>query len=423
MRLRWSHILIQARWEIRSALRDRTIVVNSIVLPLVLYPFLLWAAFNALAFVRGLTDDMVSRVAVMSEPAAPDLVRRLEDTDDLVLVPAPGDRRTGEGLVLRGDIDALVLFRSAGAERFNAELSIVFDGTRERSVLARSRLSAAIDRYRDEALREAAQRSGIPDVAWAQFAVERHDTASRADVGALILGLLLPIVFVVMIALGCMHPAIDSTAGERERGTWETLMTSAAHRPSLVVGKYLAVTALGGLAGVLNVAAMMLTIRGIVAPLTARSGEAVDFYLPWSAVPVLVLAAVLLAALLAAGMMVLAAFARTFREGQSLVSPFYVATLVPVMFLSTPTIRLTPATALVPVVNIALAVRDAIMGRLQVVELLVASCVTLGAIALLLRLASLVLSVEEVVVGAYPGTLGRFLRQRRRGPGTQEAAS
>ncbi|MGE3840009.1 MAG: ABC transporter permease [Vicinamibacterales bacterium] len=423
MRLRWSHILLQARWEIRSALRDRTIVVNSIVLPLVLYPFLLWAAFNAVAFVRGLTDDMVSRVTVLAEPQAPDITERLAQTDDVVLISQPGGRAASESLVLRGDIDALVLIQSTGPSLFNADISIVFDGTRERSVLAHSRLNAAISRFRDDGLREEALGRGIGEVEWAQFAVERRDTASRTDVGALILGLLLPIVFVVMIALGCMHPAIDSTAGERERGTWETLMTSSAHRPSLVVGKYLAVTVLGGLAGVLNVAAMMLTVRGIVAPLTARSGEAVDFHLPWSAVPVLVLGAVLLAALLAAGMMVLAAFARTFREGQSLVSPFYVATLVPVMFLSTPTIRLTPATALVPVVNIALAVRDAIMGRLQLTDFLLASCVTLAVIALLLRLASLVLSVEQVVVGTYPGTLGRFLRKWRRAQATPEAAS
>jgi sodium transport system permease protein len=182
------------------------------------------------------------------------------------------------------------------------------------------------------------------------------------------------------------------------------------------MAKYLAVATLGGVAGLLNVVAMMLTMRGVLAPLLGqRGGQTLEFGVSWAAVPVLVAGAVLLAGFLAAGMMVLAAFARTFREGQSMVTPFYLAAILPAMFLSTPGLELTVPLALVPVVNVALAVREAMGGVIRPLEIAVVVAATMAAIALLLRLAAWVLAAENVLVGSYSGSLVSFVRERIRG--------
>ena len=98
---------------------------------------------------------------------------------------------------------------------------------------------------------------------------------------------------------------------------------SAAARRSIVTAKYLYVATLGCLAGVLNVAAMLATMRPILAPLLARTGEQLEFTVsPWR-LPVVLLGAVLLAGFVAAGMMIFAVFARTFKEGQAMITPFY----------------------------------------------------------------------------------------------------
>jgi sodium transport system permease protein len=244
------------------------------------------------------------------------------------------------------------------------------------------------------------------------FTLREQNTASRREVGAFLLGLMLPLFFIVMVAVGCLHPAIDSIAGERERGTWETLMTTGTARANLVVAKFLTVTTLGGLAGLLNVVAMLLTMRGVMAPLTGTR-EPLEFAVAPAAVPVLVLGALLLAGLLAAGMLVLAAFARTFREGQSLVMPLYLAAVLPAMFLNTPDSRLTMGTAALPVVNVALVVREAIAGAIKPVETLLAALVSLCVVALLLRLALTVLMTEASVSGSHTGSVFSFLRGRR----------
>ncbi len=424
MSARWSEILTLYRWELTSALRDRTIVVNSVVVPLVLYPLMLWAMFSGMAFVRGQTDDMASRVAVLGLPARhDDLLRRLREDERIRLSDATASEAEARTQIQAGQLDAaLVAQPDAGALPDNFSGRVAFDGSRERSDLARRRVLDIVGAYREEWLRGEALARGVEAPRWTAFAVEGRNTASSRDMGAFLLGLMLPLFFVVMVALGCLTPAIDLTAGERERQTWETLMSSAASRANIVIAKYLAVATLGGVAGLLNVLAMLLTMRGIVAPLLGGDDGALEFGLSWSAVPVVVAGAVLLAGLVAAGMMVLASFARTFREGQAMVSPFYLATLLPVMFLGTPGITLTLPLALVPVINIALLVREAFNGTIRPLETLVAVITTLVAIGLLLRLAKWILSTEDVVVGSYGGSLATFLRDRlgrSRTPGTR----
>jgi sodium transport system permease protein len=417
MTSRWREIATLYRWELRSALRDRTIVINSIVLPIVLYPVMLWLVFTGITFVRGQTKDLVSRVALVGLPAAAsDLATRFRDDDRFRIVNHRGPLEEADERVRSGELDAVVAFEvdPSHREAGNIRARISYDGSRERSGQAHARASEMVEAYRDAWLKTEASTRGVDAARWAVFALERRNTASSRDMGAFILGLLLPLMFVVMVALGCFYPAIDATAGERERSTWETLMTTAASRGGILTAKYLTVTTLGGFAGLLNVAAMLVTIRGVLAPMLGRD-ETAEFTLSLAVVPVLLVSAVLLAGLLSASMMVLAAFARTFREGQSMVTPVLMAAILPVTFLSSPGTTLTMSLALVPVVNVALVVREAIGGVLKPLETLVSTGSSVLAIVLLLALARRIVAFEDVMTGAYSGSLATFVRQRLRG--------
>jgi sodium transport system permease protein len=115
-------------------------------------------------------------------------------------------------------------------------------------------------------------------------------------------------------------------------------------------------------AAVLNVAAMVLTMKSILAPLLGGSSEGLTFTIPMRSIPLILLVTILLAMFIAAGMMILASFARTFREGQSMVTPFYIATFMPVLFMQSPGIEFTPKMALIPIVNVAMVFREALTG-------------------------------------------------------------
>jgi sodium transport system permease protein len=425
MMSRWQEIRTLYRWEVRSALRERSIVINSILLPILLYPGLMWLAFTGISFVRGQSDQTPSRVAVAGPIAGhPRLEAALSQDRRLELVAAEDDRRD-EARLRRGAIDARLVLEPRPLEHLpdNVHARVVYDASRERSSAARQRLVTLLQQYRDRQLRTEALARGVPARDWAGFALDLRNDASERDMGSFLLGLMLPLMFVLMVAVGCFYPAIDTTAGERERHTWDTLMTTSASRTSIVTAKYLYVASFGCVAGLLNVGAIVLTMRTIAGQL-AGGGTDVDFTVRAAAVPVLAVGALLLSGFIAAGMMVLAAFARTFREGQALITPFYLLVLLPTVFLSARGTGFTPALAAVPVVNVALVIRDALGGVFQGPQIAITLVVTLLGIAGLVRLAAAIISAEAVVAGSYDGTLTTFLRglAGRGGPAPKETA-
>jgi ABC-type Na+ efflux pump permease subunit len=402
--------------EIRSALRERTIVINSILIPILLYPFIMWAMFTGITFVQGQTEGAVSRILVTGWPSGhAALKQQIERDKRFQLVPAT-DPATAERRVGSGDLDVVAAFVEAapGTAHLpdNFRLQLTFNKSKERSAAARDRLTAVLDRYREAWLgREAAAR-GLAPADWLVFSLEGRNVASNRQMGAFLLGLMLPLFFVIMVAVGCFYPAVDATAGERERNTWETLMTVSASRGSIVTAKYLYVATLGGIAGLLNLAAMVLTMKPIMAPLLAATGESLEFSVPLGALPVMAAAAVLLAGFVAAGMMVFAAFARTFKEGQAMITPFYLLIMLPAIFLQVPGLEFSFVLAAIPVINVTMMVREAISGTFHWPQIVLTTGVSIAVIAAWLRLATVILRFEDVMIGSYGGRLTTFVRER-----------
>lgn len=402
--------------ELRSALRERSIVVNGILLPIFLYPFLMWAMFTAMTFVEGQAEGFVSRVAVPDDDPLPGLVAALESRSDVRLESQhPADSL--DALLARGELDAVVRFASAPDSPLldNPTVELAFDRAETRSRRAAERVESVVDSLRAVRLSREAVALGLDTVTLQVFAMGTENVVTNRDAGRLIMAMMVPLFLTLMVALGCFIPAVDTTAGERERSTWETLWTTGVSRGSVVVAKYLLVATMGILAGVLNVVAISLTLGGVVAPLLGDRASELGVGLPLAAVPVMLAVAVLLALLFAALMMVLAAFARTFKEGQAMVTPAYYLALAPLLLGSSPDRGLTPALSLVPVANVTLGLKDAIMGRGDTGLLLTAFAVNAVLVVLCLLFARALVAREEVVTGNFEGSLWSWLRSRARG--------
>jgi sodium transport system permease protein len=413
----WRQVRILYLRELRGALRERAIVINSVLIPVLLYPLILWAAFTGIMFVQGQTEGFVSRILVAEWPKGhPGLHGRFQRDKRLQLVEQPTTATAAEQRIRNGNLDAFVEFLPAAGTNAvlagNFQVRITFNESRERSASARNRVTAVIEGYREEWIKREAGARGIGAAAWEGFRIQTRNVASKKQMGAFLLGMVLPVLFVVMVAMGCFYPAVDATAGERERNTWETLMSTAASRVSLVTAKYLYVTTMGGLAGVLNLAAMAVTMKPIFAPLMAGTDDTFRFTVPLGAIPVMVLAAVMLAGFVSAGMMIFASFARSFREGQALITPFYLVVLLPVVFLQTPGLQFSPLLALVPIVNVTLMVRAALAGAFPILQIGLTLAASLALIAACLRLAAFVLQFEDVMLGSYNGSFRKFIRER-----------
>ena len=396
--------------ELRSALRDRTIVTNSILLPIFLYPLMMWLVYTGITFVSGQNEELRSRVMLQNVPAAHPNLRKEFESDKSMVVTTSKDPAAD---IKSGTLDALVDFlppKSTLPIDNNFSAKITFDESRDQSNRAKGRIDQKLARYRDSYLSQEAARLGLTREQFQDFWIDDENISKNRETGEFI-GVLMPIFFIIMLAVGGMHPAIDATAGERENSTWETVMSSATSRENVLIAKYLYVATMSFTAAFLNLFAMILSMGTILAPLL-RGGDARWRDIPLESVPVILAGAILLALFVAAGMMILASFARNYKEGQSMVAPFYVALIMPIMFLQTPGIEFTRRLALIPVANVTMMIREAIQGiyhwRMIGVTLVVeAACVVIA-----LRVARLILQHEDFVMGSYTGSFGKFAKER-----------
>lgn len=425
--MNWYDIRILYLRELRSAMRERTIVVNSILMPIFLYPVLLWVMFTGITFVQGLSADRSARVAILAP--VPEAHVALIDS----LVAAQGIER----LEVDDEVGALELLREGEADLVlglepvrsgvggvgdNVAIHLRYDRAVDRSRQARERVEAVVDRYRERWIAREAEGLGLSEADRTVFRIAGENVSTEEELGAMLLGQMISLFLVIMVAVGCFVPSVDTTAGERERSTWETLMTVSASRTSVVTAKYLYVATLGILAGALNVIALFVSIGAIIEPLAGRSGAELSFSLPLLAVPVMIAGAAGLALFFAAAMMVLASFARSFKDGQAMVQPVYWLVFMPILLGQQTDMNLTPTLAAVPVANVALMIRDAVNGVFLWPLIGEVLLVTLAMVALALLAARTVLRFEEFLLGSFDGSFWRFLKDRVR-PGASAGPS
>jgi sodium transport system permease protein len=412
-------IWILYRMELRSALRERAIVVYSILLPIFLYPVMLWVMFTAMTFIQGVTEGYTSRVVVVGEPPAGHeaLVDSLDATSGVELILGMAEEDALQ-LIQGGEADALMTFRAPEPEgealEGNFVILVRYDRSDARSQMARERIEQEVAEYRSRWMDGEAEVRGLDEEARVLFVSASEDVSTKEDRGAMILAMMIPLFLSIMVAVGCFYPAVDTTAGERERSTWETLMTTSASRASVVTAKYLYVATMGVTAGLLNVGAIFVSIGAIMAPLMGEAGE-ISFRIPLLGIPVMMAGAVALALLLSAGMMILAAFARTFKDGQAMVQPVYVVAVLMPLLLGQQTDRtLTPELALIPVANVTMMIRDALAGVFLWPLIAQTLVVDLVMVALCLWLARFILRFEDVILGSFDGSFWRFAKARVR---------
>ena len=414
--MNWKDIRTLYLRELRSAFRERGIVVYSIIVPVVLYPLLMWLVYTAFSYASGQAEEMQSHIVLRNLPVSHLELRRAIQADRTIDIEFSDNP---ERDLKNGTLDLIVDFvqvqDAPPLAEGNPGIHLTYDASRDESATARARVKRVIDRYRDRFIEREAERLGVTRTQLQGFRVEERNVSSNTEMGRFVLGLLLPVMLVIMLAMGAVYPAIDTTAGERENGTWETMMTAATSRENILVAKYLYVSTMSFIAGCLNVVAMMFTLRSNIALLGGPSG--LSFRIPLASIPVIVAGAALLALFIAAGMLILASFARTFKEGQSLVSPFMVLFILPLVFIQSPSQEFTTTVAFIPVVNVAMMFRQAIGGYFDWYAIAITIGMELLFVTAALKIATTLVEREGFMMDGTGGAFSRLLRRwTRRGP-------
>ena len=370
------HVLLTFGKELREALRDRRTLAIMILLPLVVYPLLsLLAAQVALGREKN-RDQRPSTVAFSgSGPARDVLETRLRANQTIFLLLPQGTPAEVES----GKLDSLLEIGSSQAEK----VTVLFDASRDESRIAEERLGDLFAKI-------------LPDGCAPSFALQNRNLAPQARLGGYLLSKALPLFVVLMILLGAFYPAIDVTAGERERGTLETILCAPIRRVDLMLGKVLAVATLAALTGLLNLASMAVTLLQIL----RLTSQALVLDVPWGHALASSLVILPASLLFASAFVALGATARTFKEAQTVMLPVYFLTVAPAMAGAIGDYRLAGIAAWVPGMNLTLLARDLLVGRASLSGTLAVLLATAVFSAVALMAAARVYASERLVIPA-----------------------
>jgi sodium transport system permease protein len=446
--------------ELTETLRDRRTLLMMVVLPVLLYPMIIMGFGKLQESTREATEGRQSRVAVWgSAPAglqdalshdsklqveawanAPrDVKDGLErgtlarpplptkaDTDGAGAAGGPGrpgglgggaaesaspvldaaraaivDRRLDAVLVIWPDV------ASAVAEGRAGRVSIYFDSVRQDSAEAQRRVLERVTEFRQSLVRERQRQRGLDEGFAVGLDLRSTNVAPESRRTGQLLGLILPFMLVTMSLLGGFYPAIDLTAGEKERGTMQTLLCAPLRSIEIIAGKFLAVwivSLIAALANVLSLGATMMRILPGGQVSVAPSTFVLTFVM---LLPVtFFITAVFLA---------LAAFAKDFKDGQNFLTPVYMLLALPAGVTMLPGIELNGWTAFVPVVNIALLIKALLISEAtaDLAFLVLTSSAAYALLALLL--AARVFEREQVLLGGRESVRSLFGFERKRG--------
>jgi sodium transport system permease protein len=412
------------RKELNEILRDRRTIMTLVLMPLLLYPLLAVAFRTFLLSSMTTAGPPVYMIGVLPGGEGRSLwfclhegqrvLREREALEERETNPAVGQTLPPpqqptpqlnlqefadlESAVREGRLHVGIRARPPGAFNPRRDVNLAIDCDllyREDSVIGveavrylervcaaentrilRRRLAAARIEQREMPLRPLPRALKNP-----------HPTRSTLLPG------LVPLILILMTITGAVYPAIDVTAGERERGTLEILAAAPVPRLDVLFAKYVAVLTVAMLTALVNLGSMAFTLylSGVAA--TLLGPEALS-PIVWLQVLALLL---LFAAFFSAVLLTLTSFARSFKEAQAYLVPLMLVALLPGILSLIPGLQLTGVLAVAPLLNVALLTRDLLEGNAHPGSAVVVVASTLLYAALALALAARIFGAEAVL--------------------------
>lgn len=241
---------------------------------------------------------------------------------------------------------------------------VIHNKADEKSMVAYNRVNEALRNWEDQILAERLELAGLPRSLPNPVDPVKEDLASETQLDAMMWSKLFPALLVIMSMTGAFYPAIDLCAGEKERGTMETLLICPAKRVEIVFGKFLTVLCFSVSTAVLNLISIGMTGRHM-ASLMQRSPASqmmgTPDFPPLHALAWIIVLLLPLAAMFSALCLALATFARSSKEGQYYLTPLLMVTLGLTIFCLSPGVELTPFYSIMPIAGVALLLKGLLL--------------------------------------------------------------
>ncbi len=358
--------------ELLDSLRDRRTIVFMIVIPLLLFPTLFKIMMSVEKSQAQKERVKKLRVACIDRGNAATFVATLSERDDVTLVPnVPAD--SVAALIRSDSLDGAFVF----ADSFDQDVAAMQPGrvdfyyksTDDRAIV-QERLRKPLDEYEKSLLAQRFSRLELDSTIVDAVDVRSQNVASVQERVGKAIGGMLPYIFIIFCFMGAMYPAIDLGAGEKERGTMETLLTAPVNRFHILLGKFGVVVLSGLMSATVSILGLFIAIK-MSSDIPKEFMDIIVKMLGWDTIVVVVSLLLPLTIFFAGLLLSVSLTARSFKEAQSMISPLNIAVIVPAAIGMVPGIKMSYATAMIPVLNVSLATKELVAGTMQTSHLIV----------------------------------------------------
>lgn len=409
-KLRGKAVKAVFRKEIIDILRDKRTLAIMILLPLILYPALMILGSQVSMMVMRTQETKVFAVA-FDFRADPSLIGLMETgyDDYRLIVSDPRD------IEKAFDANEITAYTTRTMDGSRPVYTVYYKSSDSDSNTASNRLYRLLNDYNALLSRQAILDADLePAIILEPISYTFVNLADDGEQAGMFLGMILPLILVLGLVTGAMYPAIDVTAGEKERGTLETLLTLPVNNIELMTGKYAAVSTIAIISALLNFVSLLLAGIFMLQNLAAQAGE--DAFMELSIIRfmpafiITLVCIVIFALFVSAVILCVTSLAKSFKEAQNYITPMMLLFMLPAYLPMIPDMRLSAATAAIPVLNIALLIKDVLLFRTDFTNIAIVFLSNLGYVFIGLIVLSRIYHSEGILFGS---TLDFSLFERR----------
>lgn len=354
------------RKEFTEWVRDRRTLISTVLVPLFFFPIIM-VGFTTLAVVLvGKAKEETPKIMILGGEDSPEVLSGLRKVKSLEIAPY---RVNWKEQISDKEIRAAVEIPSgfqAALEKGEAKIVKIYYYEGEmKSSFGVDRIQEFLKDYRDQVVKDRLATKNVPASVLTPFEIHQENVAPPEKVSGATIGGFIGYMVVLLCMTGAMYPAIELTAGEKERGTMETILSSPVSRMNLVLGKFLLVLSAALTTAALSVMSMGISFSALRHfNVSSGRGDAAALLLQLGpkAVASIFVMALPLAVLFSAVLMTIALFAKSHKEAQSYLTPMTFLVVIPAVASLLPGVELTPKLALIPILNTSLVCKEIMTG-------------------------------------------------------------
>jgi sodium transport system permease protein len=354
------------RKELVDSLRDRRTIVSMLVIPILLFPALTIGMGLLGAKLMSQAKEEIPDVMVVGGEDSPLVVAALHESKKIHAIPATADYATRiSDRTLRAAVEIPPDLDAAAGRGELQTVKIDYHEGDVKSELTKETISKMLSDYRDDFAAQLLSARNLPKSLVRPFKIDENNVAPPEKVSGSGFGGLIPYFVIILSFTGAMYPAMDLTAGEKERGTMETILTSPISRTDLVLGKFFMVFTASIATAVFSLSSMGISFslsRQTLDRLLSEKEHAFHFALDPRGVLAVFVMIIPLAMLFSAMMLAISLFAKSFREAQTYLSPLTFVVIMPAIIALLPGIELNTQTALIPILSTTLVGKELMTG-------------------------------------------------------------